>query len=146
MTTVEIIVIGNDELLLGDVLDTNANWLCKQITGGGGSAQRVIQVRDDRAAIVREVRAARDRTTALIITTGGLRPTADDMTLVAVAETVQRPLELHPQAFAMVRNTFADLAQRGYVDDARMTLERAKMANLPQGSILLQDTVGRRRA
>jgi nicotinamide-nucleotide amidase len=141
VTTAEIIAIGN-ELLLGDVLDTNANWLCKQITGVGGSVQRVVQVRDDRAAIVRELRSALSRTPALIFTTGGLGPTADDLTLAAVAEALNRPLVQHPDAFAMVQNTFAALAQRGYVDDARMTPERAKMAMLPQGAVPLQNTVG----
>ncbi len=141
MIAAEIIAIGN-ELLLGDVLDTNANWLCKQITGVGGSVQRVVQVRDDRLAIVRELQSALSRSPALIFTTGGLGPTADDMTLEAVAEAVHCPLAQQPEALAMVRNTFADLAQRGYVDDAQMTPERAKMANLPHGSIPLQNMVG----
>ena len=43
MTTVEIVAVGN-ELLIGHVLDTNTNWLCKEITGLGGQMQRAVMV------------------------------------------------------------------------------------------------------
>ena len=69
----EIIAIGN-ELLLGDVLDTNTNWLCKRITGIGGQVTRAALVRDEHAAIVAEIRSALDRAPDLIVTTGAWVP------------------------------------------------------------------------
>ena len=55
MRQVEIIAVG-DELLLGDVLDTNSHWLCRQFTGLGGRVRRIVQVRDDPEAIARNWR------------------------------------------------------------------------------------------
>jgi molybdenum cofactor synthesis domain-containing protein len=98
----EIIAIGN-ELLLGDVLDTNTNWLCKRITGLGGLVSRAALIRDEHAAIVSEIRSALDRAPDLIITTGGLGPTGDDITMEAVAEATGHPIELHAQALTWSR-------------------------------------------
>lgn len=137
----EIIAIGN-ELLLGDVLDTNTNWLCQRITGLGGKVTRAALVRDEHEAIVAEVRSALRRAPELIITTGGLGPTGDDITMQAVAEATGRPLELHAQALTMVKARYEDLVEKGYLKDATLTEARKKMAYLPQGATALRNPVG----
>ena len=140
-TKVEIIAVGN-ELLLGDVLDSNTNWLCKRITGVGGQVRRAVMVRDELEAIISEIQSAVKRGTELIITTGGLGPTGDDITLQAVAEATARPLELHPEAVALVRAKYKELAESGYVEDAGLTEAREKMAYLPKGAVPLANPVG----
>lgn len=137
----EIIAIGN-ELLLGDVLDTNTNWLCKRITGIGGQVTRAALVRDEHAAIVAEIRSALDRAPDLIITTGGLGPTGDDITMQAVAEATARPIELHAQALTMVQARYQDLVKKGYLKDPTLTDARKKMACLPRGAAALRNPVG----
>jgi nicotinamide-nucleotide amidase len=137
----EIIAIGN-ELLLGDVLDTNTNWLCKRITGVGGQVTRVAMIRDEIEAIAGEIRAALKRSPDLIITTGGLGPTGDDITLQGVAEATGRPLELHPQALTLVKAVYEELTRKGYLADATLTEARKKMAYLPQGATALANPVG----
>jgi nicotinamide-nucleotide amidase len=137
----EIIAIGN-ELLLGDVLDTNTNWLCKRITGVGGLVTRAAMVRDENDLIVAEILWAVARGPDLIVTTGGLGPTSDDITMQAVAEATGRPLELHPEGLAMVQATYEKLAEKGYVQDATLTDYRKKMAYLPKGSIAVDNPVG----
>ncbi len=140
-TVVEIVAIGN-ELLIGDVLDTNTHWLCRRITGLGGVVQRAVMVRDDVEAIGREVLGAIRRGARVVFTTGGLGPTADDMTLQALAQALQRPLALHPVALDLVRARYRELAEAGYVGHAEMTPERLKMATLPQGATPLPNPVG----
>jgi nicotinamide-nucleotide amidase len=137
----EIIAIGN-ELLLGDVLDTNTNWLCKRITGVGGLVTRAAMVRDENDLIVAEILWAVARGPDLIVTTGGLGPTSDDITMQAVAEATGRPLELHPEGLAMVQATYEELAAKRYVQDATLTDYRKKMAYLPKGSIAVDNPVG----
>jgi molybdenum cofactor synthesis domain-containing protein len=137
----EIIAIGN-ELLLGDVLDTNTNWLCKRITGIGGVVARAALVRDEHQAIVAEIRSALERAPDLIITTGGLGPTGDDITMQAVAEATARPIELHAQALAMVLARYHDLWEKGYLQDPTITDARKKMACLPRGAAALRNPVG----
>ena len=137
----EIIAIGN-ELLLGDVLDTNTNWLCKRITGVGGQVTRVAMIRDEVEAIAAEMRSAMGRKPELILTTGGLGPTGDDITLLAVAEATERPVELHAEALALVKAKYEELAKEGYVEDAALTEARQKMAYLPRGATALRNPVG----
>ncbi len=137
----EIIAIGN-ELLLGDVLDTNTNWLCKRITGIGGQVTRVAMIRDEIEAISTEIQAVLDRRPELIITTGGLGPTGDDITLLAVAEAMGRPVELHDEALALVKARYQELAEKGYVKDAALSEARKKMAYLPRGATALRNPVG----
>ncbi len=136
----EMIAIGN-ELLQGDVLDTNTHWLIQQITALGGHVERAVMVRDDPSAIVRELRDAHGRGADLILTGGGLGPTEDDLTLQAVAQAAGLPLELNPEALAMVQRTYDALAARGLFD-AAMTPAREKMAILPRGAIPLDNPAG----
>ncbi|MCB0211579.1 MAG: competence/damage-inducible protein A [Anaerolineae bacterium] len=141
MLSVEIIAIGN-EILQGDVLDTNSHWLCKQVAGLGGRVERAVIVRDDQAAIVRELHGAQQRHSRLILTTGGLGPTADDLTLAAIAAATGHPLLINAEALTMVKNTYEALAQEGSVHDAAMTPPREKMARLPQGAVPLKNPIG----
>ena len=138
---VEIIAAGN-ELLLGDVLDTNTNWLCKRITGVGGLVTRAVLVRDEHDAIVAEIRSALDRKPQLVLTTGGLGPTSDDITLQAVAQATGCPVSLHPKALALVKERYRELAKKGYVGDSALTEARKKMAYLPRGAKAVANPVG----
>lgn len=89
---VELVTIG-DELLLGFTIDTNAAHLARTLAGVGGRIVRRASVGDDAAVIAAAVREALDRTGA-VITTGGLGPTADDMTREAIAGIFGRRLVL----------------------------------------------------
>ena len=141
MTVVEIVAVGN-ELLLGDVLDTNTHWLCKRITGLGGRVRRAVLVEDDVEAIAAEIRGALARGADAVFTTGGLGPTADDVTLAGVARAAGVPLEESEEALALVRAKYKELAERGYVSDGALTEARRKMACLPKGSLPLANPVG----
>jgi len=141
MVRVEIVAVGN-EILLGDVLNTNTNWLCKQVTGLGGQVQHAAVVRDDVKDIACELRMCLARGAEVIFTTGGLGPTADDKTLAGVALAFDAPLELNDEALSMVQTRYRELAEQGYVKDAHLTEERRKMAFLPRGARPLHNPVG----
>ncbi|HEU4629497.1 MAG TPA: competence/damage-inducible protein A [Gemmatimonadaceae bacterium] len=87
---IEIITIG-DELLLGFTIDTNAAHLARELAEEGVGVARRMTVGDEAAAIATAVREALDRTGA-VITTGGLGPTADDLTRDAIAALFGRTL------------------------------------------------------
>ena len=76
----EVVSAGN-EVLSGDVVDTNSNRLCTLVTGLGGVMTRTVMVRDELEAIAREIAGAVAREPALVFTVGGLGPTSDDRTL-----------------------------------------------------------------
>jgi molybdenum cofactor synthesis domain-containing protein len=139
--TVEIVAAGN-EVLLGDVLDSNSHWLCRTVTALGGTVTRAVLVRDDLAAIAAEVRGALRRAPDLVFTVGGLGPTADDMTLAGVALGLGVPVELHPAAERLVREAYAGFAAAGLVPFAEMNEARLKMAHLPRGAAPVRNPVG----
>lgn len=141
MATAELFALGN-ELLLGDVQDTNTHYLCRHLTGLGGQVTRVLMLPDEKDVIAAEVRAALHRRPDLILTTGGLGPTDDDLTLTAVAAAVGVPLELHTEALAQVTAKYEDLAARGQIASADMTASRRKMALLPRGAVPVRNPVG----
>lgn len=138
---VEIIAVGN-ELLIGDVLDTNTNWLCRRLTMMGAFVRRAVLVRDDEDAIASEVQGALERKADLLFTSGGLGPTGDDRTVAAVAKALGRPLELNESALQMVAQRYRELHEQGYVDTPNVTPPRRKMAMLPIGATPLFNPVG----
>lgn len=137
----EIIAVGN-ELLIGDVLDTNTNWLCRRLTMMGAFVRRAALVRDDEDAIAHEVQGAISRGTELLFTSGGLGPTDDDRTVAAVAKALGRPLMLNEQALKMVEQRYRELYEQGFVDSPEVTPSRKKMAILPEGATPLFNPVG----
>jgi len=141
MRQVEILAIGN-EILIGDVLDTNSHYLCQLFTQRGARVQRVVQLRDEVAAIAAEVRAALAREPDLLVTTGGLGPTGDDLTLRAIAVGLDRPLEENTTATALLEQRYRDLAEQGWLTDTRLTPPRRKMAQFPAGGEALPNPVG----
>src|SRR5205823_4947484 len=92
MLRVIIIAIGN-ELLIGETLDTNTNWLCRQLTGLGAHVERAVILPDQMDQICDEIKRWCEFGIDLLITTGGLGPTDDDLTLAAVAKALNLPLE-----------------------------------------------------
>ncbi len=140
-TPVEIVAVGR-ELLTGRTVDSNSAWIAARLTDLGAWVRRIVAVDDDVAAIAHEIADARRRGAALVVTTGGLGPTADDRTLAGVGVALGRALVEHPAALAFVARRYAELARAGSVDDAALTPPRRKMAVLPEGAMPLDNPVG----
>jgi nicotinamide-nucleotide amidase len=138
---VEIVSAGN-EVLIGDVLDTNTNWLCTRVTGLGGLVRRTVMLRDDVDAIGAELRSCLGRRPALVFTVGGLGPTSDDRTLEGVALGLGVTLELHAGAERMVTEKYREFYEAGYVPFAELNENRRKMARLPAGAEPLVNPIG----
>lgn len=101
-----ILSIG-DELVLGQVADTNAGWLSARLAECGIMTVWHQAVPDDRAAIAAALRRAADAA-GLIIVSGGLGPTPDDLTRPALADALGAPLELHAPAREQIEQFFRD--------------------------------------
>ena len=139
--SIEIVVIGN-EILLGDVLDTNSNWLCRQLSGVGAVVERVTVLCDELDVVAHVLGSLLARQPDLVITSGGLGPTADDLTLEAVARALGRQMQLDPEALGWLAEKFAQLAREGAVRSPELTPSRRKMAYLPVGACPLPNRVG----
>lgn len=138
--SVGILTIGN-EVLKGLVLDTNANWIEKQIAKLGIRMQRAATVRDDR----KEIRAGLKfllNTCSVVITSGGLGPTHDDLTISAIASALNLTVHEDSDALNIVARRYQELYEEGIVDSPDLTDSRRKMAFIPRGSQPLNNDVG----
>ena len=131
--TAEILCIGT-ELLLGNITNGNARWLAEQLAALGIAHHRQAVVGDNRERLIAELRAASERCRVLI-TTGGLGPTPDDLTTEAIAAAFDTPLVEHPQVWAEIQ---ARLAARGRPCAA----SNRRQAFLPEGAALLPNPTG----
>jgi nicotinamide-nucleotide amidase len=140
--TVEVICIGN-ELLIGKIENTNATWLAKQISRLGAILTRVTVIQDIIEEISNTINEVIARKPQFIITTGGLGPTFDDMTLQGVAKALNRKLEINPAALEFVKQRCTEYAKkRGFPTEIELTLSRVKMATLPEGTEVVNNPIG----
>jgi nicotinamide-nucleotide amidase len=102
---VEIINTGS-ELMLGRVLNTHQQWLCRRLADLGHVVTRQVAVADAGNEIQQAVREALSRAD-LIITTGGLGPTSDDLTRELIAGLLGKKLIENPDVLAHIENFFA---------------------------------------
>ena len=129
----EILCIGT-ELLLGNITNGNARWIAEQLAALGIPHHRQLVVGDNRERLIAELQAAAERCSVLI-TTGGLGPTPDDLTTEAIAAAFGAPLVEHPQVWAEIQ---ARLAARGRPCAA----SNRRQAFLPEGAALLPNPTG----
>jgi len=138
---VEILVIGN-EVLAGNVLDSNSHWLCKQMAARGARVRRITVLPDEPAAIREALLSSLTRQPDLILTCGGLGPTQDDLTVTSIGKALKLEVREDPRAYDMIEDFYATLHSRGHVAVAGMTEARRKMAQLPDGAEPLLNTLG----
>ncbi|XP_066577400.1 FAD synthase isoform X2 [Amia ocellicauda] len=104
--TAAIIIIG-DEILKGHTQDTNSGFLCRGLRAVGVSVRRVSVIGDDVEAIAEEVATTAPRH-HLVLTSGGIGPTHDDITFEGVARAFQEPLQPHPELTSLVQRFFGE--------------------------------------
>lgn len=131
----EIICVGT-ELLLGDILNGNAQYLAQQLAQLGipHYHQTVVGDNPDRIKQVIEIAISRAN---ILIFTGGLGPTPDDLTCETIADFFGSPLVESPEIIEDITQKFA---QRGRV----MTPSNRKQALIPQGADILPNPTDRK--
>jgi len=129
----EIINIG-DELLIGQVINTNATWMAMEMDGSGFPVQRVTILADNREEILRALSEGETRSDIVLIT-GGLGPTKDDITKEALCHHFNTKLKFDQASFDNVARIFGE---RGFP----VTELNRKQAEIPEGSVALLNKYG----
>lgn len=124
---VELLNTGS-ELMLGRVLNTHQQWLCRRLADLGHVVARQVAVADGASDIQEAVGEALGQAD-LVITTGGLGPTSDDLTRELVAEMLGKRLVQNPEVLAHIEHFFA---QRNRPRPARTTVETF----VPEGALV----------
>lgn len=133
MKNVEILTIG-DELLRGDLVDTNSAWLAQRMHELGLTLTHVVSVGDEKKDIVSAIKTAIERSD-IIITSGGLGPTDDDRTVAALAEAIDSDLALHQETLDRIDAIF----KKGGL---KATPNNQKQAWVPQNAAVLKNEKG----
>jgi nicotinamide-nucleotide amidase len=130
---VEILSTG-DELLTGQVVEPNSTWLMDRLWDLGVMVRRKTLVGDDRA----DLRAAIEETTAradLVVMSGGMGPTEDDLTSEVVAAVMGVPLELDEPSLRAIEERFLNMGRV-------MTPNNAKQARFPRSAEVIPNRFG----
>ena len=132
---IEIINIG-DEILIGQVINTNAAWMAQQLNQAGYKADQFTVVADTREAILQSLLDASQRAD-LVLVSGGLGPTKDDITKQTICEFFNTRLVLDEEALKDIETLFA---KRGW--GKLITDLNRKQAELPESCISLPNYLG----
>jgi nicotinamide-nucleotide amidase len=133
MTRAEIISVGTEHLV-GQIVDTNAQYLCSALAELGIGVYYRSTVGDNLQRVKEVVLHALSRVD-LVVTTGGLGPTDDDLTVAAVAEALGLPLERNEEAWAHIQEFFR-------ARNRPMTGQQEKQALLPRGARMIPNPRG----
>ena len=129
----EIITIG-DEILIGQIVDTNSAWMAKQLNAIGLAVKQITSVSDDSAHITEALQQALNRADVVLIT-GGLGPTRDDITKATLSKFFNMPLRRDATTLANVESIFARFN--------RPMLEiNRQQADVPDGCTVIQNIHG----
>ena len=130
---VELISIG-DELLIGQTVNTNASWIGEQLALRGANIGIGVTIRDTKEAIVSALDQAMGRSDVIIIT-GGLGPTKDDITKYTLAEYFNSKLVINEEVLTRVK-AFFEIRGREMLD------VNIQQASLPELATILKNEVG----
>ncbi len=129
----EIIAIGT-ELLLGEIQDTNTATIARKFRDAGVDLYRTMIVGDNPDRIAQAIRESLTRSD-ILITTGGLGPTVDDPTRLAVAAAFGTRLEFRPELWDQIEQRFSRFQRRA-------TENNRRQAYMPDGAIAIENPVG----
>ena len=132
---VEIVAIGT-EVVIGRIQDTNSSWLADRLTRTGAVVERITAVADEPYLLRETLQSAVDRRVGLVLGTGGLGPTPDDLTVETVAELARRPASPSEKVMATYRQ------RRGLSADAELPPHLYKMSSVPLGAQIFENQNG----
>ena len=133
MTEVEIITIG-DELLIGQVVDTNSAWMAQALNAIGVKLKQITSVGDSASHIIEALNLAMHRADVIIMT-GGLGPTKDDITKHTLCDFFNTSLAFDEKAYAIIDSIFKSR-------NKEISPINRQQAELPQACTPLYNQVG----
>ncbi len=129
----DVVAVGT-ELLLGQIVDTNSEWIGEQLAIAGVDSHFQVKVGDNLRRIVLALRESLAHSDA-VITCGGLGPTQDDITREAIAEVLNVPLRRDPALVDRVRAMF-------HARGRQMSDNNLRQADVPEGATIIPQVQG----
>ena len=128
------IVVTGTEVVNATITDRNSPWLSEQLAGLGVEVSHILQVGDRREDMEAALRFMAGQGVDLVITSGGLGPTADDLTAEVVGAFAGRELELDEEMEERIAEILAGFAKRMNFDPEALRVANRKQAMVPRGA------------
>ena len=132
---VEILSIGT-ELLLGNIVNTNARWIAEQLSILGLNHFRQTTIGDNSERLSNLIKEISERSN-LLITTGGLGPTPDDLTNESIAKAFDKPLVARENIWEEIKNKLRN--KRSYLEN----LNLKKQCRFPEDALIIKASLGK---
>ncbi|MCC7465484.1 MAG: CinA family nicotinamide mononucleotide deamidase-related protein [Saprospiraceae bacterium] len=132
--TAHLLTVG-DEILIGQIVDTNSSWMSRQLNLQGIRVTGKSSVADTREAIIKGVEQAM-ASAPIVLITGGLGPTKDDVTKTTLCDLFESPLVLHQEVYDRIEGYFRKIGRGVPLDSIR------HQAMLPEKALILANKVG----
>ncbi len=129
----EVLCIGS-EILLGNIVNTNSQWIAEQLAILGIPHFRQTVIGDNPDRLKEAILEASNRS-EILITTGGLGPTPDDITTQVIADTFKTPLEQRNDILIDLKNKFKN-------KDCKLSQSQKKQSLVPKGSKIINNYLG----
>ncbi len=129
----EIITIG-DEILIGQIIDTNSAWIAQKLNDIGINVAQITSISDNKDHIIKALDDAFDRAN-LILVTGGLGPTRDDITKSTLSEYFNTPLQINQEVLVHIEKLMT-------ARNVSMNELNRKQAELPVGCRIINNSCG----
>ena len=130
---VHLLTIG-DEILIGQTIDTNSAWMGRQLNLIGARVERIVSLSDERAEILDGLRQALDRADVILMT-GGLGPTKDDITKKTLADFFETDMEFHDETWQRILRFFKKLGRE-------TTPAHREQCHMPANATILTNKMG----
>ena len=131
----EVLAIGT-EVVIGRIQDTNSSWLAQRLTEAGARVERITAVADDPGLLENAWRDSISRRSSLVLSTGGLGPTPDDLTVEVAAAVAGVEVIQHPSVIASYRR------RRELAESEPLPPHLYKMSAVPAGSAVFENGPG----
>lgn len=128
-----ILTIG-DEILIGQIVDTNSAWLGQKLSEIGIKVKKIFSLGDQKEEIIKGLSQAISESDMVIIT-GGLGPTKDDITKVAIAEFLGVELFFHHETYERIKRIFEKIGKQ-------MSSSHDSQCFMPEGVTILKNSMG----
>jgi len=132
-TSAHVICIGN-EIMLGHIKNTNAHYISRELSGIGIKSSKHISIPDDHGIIISSIKKSL-KDSNIVILSGGLGPTVDDITLECIARALQRKLAFQKKVADHIKAHFRKR-------NLKMPKNNLRQALIPSGSIPILNNIG----
>ncbi|MFZ1702903.1 MAG: CinA family nicotinamide mononucleotide deamidase-related protein [Saprospiraceae bacterium] len=130
---ISIVTIG-DEILIGQIVDTNSAWIGEQLSANGCVTHQIFSIGDTESQII-DTLTYLSKTQDIIIMTGGLGPTKDDITVKSIAKFLNVPLVFNEDVYQRINHIFEKL-------NRPLSPSHREQCFLPEGVEILHNSMG----